>query len=146
MRKKFKLYVDRAVGVAYSPVDNALLATCGDRSLKLLNVNTGKQIVSHAAHEGSVEAVAYSPDGKLLATGGDDACVRFWSGKTGEPLTGIPQGGVINCLDFSGDGAQLVTGSCSRSNRADLRLQWRVSSPIERFAFSNRESDVRMGA
>ena len=114
LRKKFNAFTTRAVGVAYSPVVNALLASCGDRDIKLVNINTGEVLAHHLAHETTVEAVAYSADGKLLATGGDDACVRLWSGKTGEPLTGIPHDGVVNCLSFSGDGARLVTGQCSR--------------------------------
>src|SRR3954453_16250666 len=35
------------------------------------------------AHTGAVRSVAYSPDGKLLATGGDDTVVRLWDLATG---------------------------------------------------------------
>ena len=37
-------------------------------------------------HLGIVNAVEYSPAGKLLATGGDDWTVRLWDAETGQPI------------------------------------------------------------
>lgn len=63
-------------------------------------------------HMGQVESVAYSPDGKLLATAGDDKMAILWDAATGKmlmTLRGHTQ--VIEIIAFSPDGKKLATGS-----------------------------------
>jgi WD40 repeat protein len=67
------------MGVAFSP-DNRTLASVGDdRAARLSEVETGKEVVRLAlTHEGRTDAVAFSPDTRLLITS-DGADVRLWS-------------------------------------------------------------------
>jgi WD40 repeat protein/microsomal dipeptidase-like Zn-dependent dipeptidase len=65
---------------------------------------------SLAAHEGVVRAVAYSPDGQYLATGGDDS-LRVWDAATGEPLsTDTARRGPVRALAYSRDGRLATAG------------------------------------
>jgi type 1 glutamine amidotransferase len=59
--------------------------------------------------EVDASAIAYSPDGRTVATGGRDAVVRIWQARTGEDLTGEllhtfeGQTGRITALGWRGD-------------------------------------------
>jgi WD40 repeat protein/tRNA A-37 threonylcarbamoyl transferase component Bud32 len=57
-------------------------------------------------------AVAFSPDGGLLATGGVDTVVRFWDARTGKLLRELEHGaGGVQSLEFSPDGKVLAIGA-----------------------------------
>ncbi|MBL8145679.1 MAG: hypothetical protein JNL34_04765, partial [Anaerolineae bacterium] len=60
----------------------------------------------------TVMAVAFSPDGKLLAAAGDNRSVRLWSVLTGEEEVGLRgQAGDVSSLSFDNGTYQLVLGS-----------------------------------
>lgn len=68
-----------------------------------------------SAHEGSVFAVALSPDARLVATGGVDELVRVWDVETGTLQAELPgHDGFVYSAAFSPDGQLLATGGRDR--------------------------------
>lgn len=65
-----------------------------------------------SGHEDVILCVAFSPNGKYLASGSGDGTVRFWDINTATPLakTGIAQAGWILCISWSPDGRFIASG------------------------------------
>ena len=69
-------------------------------------------------HDGLVYSIAFSPDGKLLATAGFDNTAKVWdfaSGKELRTLTGHT--GAVYCVAFNKDGTLLASSSLDQTIR-----------------------------
>jgi WD40 repeat protein len=70
--------------------DGKILATGSlDKTVKLWNVETGKEIRTLLGHQYSVESVSFSHDDKILATGSDDNTIKLWNRGTGWDLEAL---------------------------------------------------------
>jgi len=56
--------------VAISPDGKTLASGSKDKTVKLWDVATGKEVVTLKGHTDPVLSVAFGPDGKTLASGG----------------------------------------------------------------------------
>ena len=53
--------------------------------MNVYDVESGERLLRFPASEGPVDAVAYSPDGKTIATAGDDGTVRLFDAEPRDP-------------------------------------------------------------
>lgn len=103
-------YEDDRRCFAISPDGRLLAVGSGDRTVRILDLATGKSPTVLRGHEGPVEEVAISPDGTLIASYGEGDAVRLWSLPDGKPIAAVPnEGECINSLAFSPDGTLLAT-------------------------------------
>jgi len=129
------------LGLAFSPDSKQLAsAGAGDDRVRVWDVDTGKELLTLKGHAASVYAVAYSPNGKLLASASMDRTVKVWDAVTGqERFTLDRHTGPVFCLAFHPHGRRLVSGGGDGAVRV-----WDLGTRQELLAlFSPRR--VRLG-
>jgi WD40 repeat protein len=115
---------------AFSP-DGRQLAVAGFGSsfpIVVLDVSTGAQIQVLHGHTWVVRQLAFSPNGRHLASASNDGTVRVWDVRTGKEVGGPPpriEASVIG-VAFSPDGQRLATASLDGAVRVWDATSWRL--------------------
>src|SRR5262245_26844745 len=81
LRQTFTGHSVSVNAVAIAP-DGKHAAAGDSRGIRLWDLTTGKQAASSELHRDRVMALAYSPDGKTLASGSEDRTVGLWDAET----------------------------------------------------------------
>src|SRR5262249_19105677 len=89
--------------------DGTRLATAS-KSLTLWDLSTGQRLFS-IPDEGYMRALAFSPDGKKLATGSGYRTVKLWDVETGRQLGQEVHLDLVWTVAFSPDGITLASGT-----------------------------------
>ena len=82
---------DYAIDLAWSPDGSLLAAASAAGGIMLYDTATGAVKHALAGHENGANALAWGSSG-LLATGGQDGCVRFWDALTGKQTAEVKLG------------------------------------------------------
>ncbi|MHC5773761.1 protein kinase domain-containing protein [Nostoc sp.] len=100
------------LSVAISPDGKTIASSGGDRTIKLWNLATGKQISLLKGHSQQVNVVAISPDGKTLVSGSDDKTIKIWNLATRKLIRTLSgHSDSVHALAISADSETLVSGS-----------------------------------
>ncbi len=106
--------------------------TFGARSSLLTTLQASPYLLTYLHGSGeSIRSVAYSPNGRLIASGGKDNALTLWDGSRplGQPLTGHE--GWINSIAFGPDNRLLVSGSADETVRLwDVQNRQPIGEPL----------------
>jgi WD40 repeat protein len=135
-------HVGSVNAVAFSRDGKFLFAAAGQTGLfgevRQWDVVTGKQVQVFEGHLDALYAVAISPDGQLMASGGYDQKIILWdiaNGKQVRTLKG--HNGCVYDLDFRPDGKLLASASADRT----VKL-WDVASGERRDTLSQSLKEI----
>jgi WD40 repeat protein len=109
--------------VAYSPDGSRIVSGGADETVRVWDAETGQELTELTGHAGTVNSVAYSPDGAhgggRIVSGGSDGTVRVWDvsaalntgAETRQALTRLTgHTGSVNSVAYSPDGSRIVSG------------------------------------
>jgi WD40 repeat protein len=103
-----KGHTEAVYATAFSPDGKTVLTGSFDKTLKLWDAATGKELKTLEGHQNLVLCAAFSPDGQTIASGGADNTAKLW---TKTSVRNLGHGNLVDALAFNPAGRLLATGS-----------------------------------
>ena len=134
----------RVFSAAFSPDGKRIVTGSSDKTAKVWETASGRELVTLKGHSSVIYSVAFSPDGQRIVTGSDDQTAKVWEAASGrELLTLTGHSDEVCSVAFSPDGRRIVTGSLDKTARVRDAASGRElltlrghSAPIWPVAFS----------
>jgi WD40 repeat protein len=118
--------------VAFAPGAKILATASRDKSVRLWDVATGKQLGRAFEHSSKLISVAFNREGTMLATGSDDGIATIWDLEAGTCSKLTNKKHAIPSVAFSPDSSILATGTSDNTAELwDLKTGKSIGSPLQ---------------
>ena len=131
--------------------DGTQLAICGVGPVTLWDTATGKRQTAIPERKGDYRALAFSPDGKTLAVGGEDRTVAVWDLATGRQLGQEVHLDTVWAVAFSPDGKSVASATLGGAvtiwdlTPPEEATTIHNSTPIKSLRFSSDSNTLMVG-
>lgn len=129
--RTFTGHTDIVNDIAISQNNKYMISGSNDKTARIWDLQTGKELRKLAVDCWKVQAVAFSRDSRFAATGCNDGTIKVWEVETGKLIANIiSEGENIKSVVFSKFANQLISASTLR-NRNDYGLRiWPTYIPV----------------
>lgn len=103
------------LSVCVSPDKQFIVTGSRDKSAKLWDIASGREIRNFLGHEASVTIVKFTPDGLKLITGSNDKTIRIWNVMNGKEIHTLKTKLYIRSIAIDPAGKYLVFGGFGES-------------------------------
>jgi len=129
------------------PMDGGWLPLPGDRTARIWDGDTGNELAVLRGHDDAVRGIAWSSDGRQLATASADRTIRTWSAESGAEVivVGAHAKGVES-VSWSPDRKRIASGSLDGTSRiwdATINIKQLVANAHQRVARQLSAEDRR---
>jgi WD40 repeat protein len=132
--------------LAFSPDGRTLAINVNEGKIQLWEIQSEKRMGELFGKQSRIDSLAFSPDGKLLASGGSfeirpfhsQQTIQLWEISTGKPLDMIEGSDLIKKLVFSPDGRILAAADGVQNNSITL---WSVADGRELLTIGGLDVD-----
>jgi WD40 repeat protein/serine/threonine protein kinase len=141
----FSVRVQGLTSLAFSPDGKRFATGSTDKTVRVWDAQTGAELLTFRKHTEPVHCVAFSPDGRLVASAGGqvhfpiEQDVKVWDAKTGDELLNLRGHlGNVARVAFSPDGRRLASASWDET----VKL-WDVETGKEALTLRGHRDAVR---
>jgi WD40 repeat protein len=121
----------------FSPDGRRIVTASNDRTARIWNSDTGKQLAK-LAHEEPIRTAAFSPDGRRIVTASADQTARIWDADAARPLRVLSgHADMVWAASFSPDGRRVLTASFDKTARV-----WAAESAKQLAVLSGHEDAI----
>ena len=108
--------------VSFSPDGKYIASGSEDKTIKIWEFRTGREIKTLLGHQSQVNQVLFTSDGKNLISGGRDQKILIWNLESGKNIKkyNYPDENIVS-LDLTSDNRYLAIGTTKRLVRGITR-------------------------